>query len=111
MPLGRSRWKWRTLLKPGGCMIDIHPSPTKMARSVFSRNFEVLIGVWKTKDLEKLAQAAAGDRRPHRTRRKTHTQGRQASNHHALAVLLGAPCGARLLDLAWTAWRAGIIPE
>jgi hypothetical protein len=20
-------------------------------------------------------------------------------------------CGARLLDLAWTAWRAGIIPE
>ena len=21
------------------------------------------------------------------------------------------PCGARLLDLAWTAWRAGIIPE
>jgi hypothetical protein len=28
----------RTLLKPGGRMIDIHPSPTKMARSVFSRN-------------------------------------------------------------------------
>lgn len=49
----------RALLKPGGRMIDIHPSPVKMARSAFSRNSEVLIGVWKTKDLEKLAQAAA----------------------------------------------------
>jgi NADPH:quinone reductase-like Zn-dependent oxidoreductase len=49
----------RMLLRAGGRIVDIHPSPMKMARSVFSRDFTVLIGNWKTKDLEELAQAAA----------------------------------------------------
>jgi NADPH:quinone reductase-like Zn-dependent oxidoreductase len=49
----------RTLLKPGGRIVGVHPSLAAMARNVFSRDFKVLIGNWKAKDLEGLAQAAA----------------------------------------------------
>jgi NADPH:quinone reductase-like Zn-dependent oxidoreductase len=49
----------RTLLKPGGRIVDINGSPTKMARSIASRDFTVLIAKYKSKDLEQISQAAA----------------------------------------------------
>jgi NADPH:quinone reductase-like Zn-dependent oxidoreductase len=52
----------RSLLKPGGRFVDIHPSPAKFARSAFSRNYSVLFGVYKIKDFEELARAAADSR-------------------------------------------------
>jgi NADPH:quinone reductase-like Zn-dependent oxidoreductase len=53
----------RTLLRPGGRIIDINVNPSnmaaKMARSVFSRPYQVLVAQYKTKDLEELARIAA----------------------------------------------------
>jgi NADPH:quinone reductase-like Zn-dependent oxidoreductase len=48
----------RTLLKPGGHIIDINGSPLKMARSVLSRRFQVLIAKYRREDLEEVARAA-----------------------------------------------------
>jgi NADPH:quinone reductase-like Zn-dependent oxidoreductase len=52
----------RSLLKPGGRFVDIHPSPAKYAKSAFSRHYSVLFGVYKVKDFEELARAAADSR-------------------------------------------------
>jgi NADPH:quinone reductase-like Zn-dependent oxidoreductase len=53
----------RTLLKPGGRIVDINVNPTnivpKMIRSVFLRPYQVLISQYKTEDLEEAARAAA----------------------------------------------------
>lgn len=53
----------RTLLKPGGRILDINLSSSnmagKLARSVFSRDYQVVISKYTVKDLEELAQAAA----------------------------------------------------
>jgi hypothetical protein len=49
----------RSLLKPAGRFVDVHPSPAKFARSAFSRHCSVLLGVYKIKDFEELARAAA----------------------------------------------------
>ncbi|MGC8466044.1 MAG: NADP-dependent oxidoreductase [Acidimicrobiales bacterium] len=49
----------RTLLKPGGCIVDINGSAAKMVRSVSSRDFKVLIAKYKSEDLERISQAAA----------------------------------------------------
>lgn len=51
-----------SLLKPAGRFVDVHPSPAKFARSAFSRHYSVLFGVYKTKDFEELARAAADSR-------------------------------------------------
>jgi NADPH:quinone reductase-like Zn-dependent oxidoreductase len=52
----------RTLLKPGGHVIDINVNPSNMAakvtRSMFSRPYMILVAQYKTKDLEEVAQAA-----------------------------------------------------
>ena len=52
----------RSLLKPAGRFVDVHPSPAKFARSAFSRHYSVLLGVYKIKDFEQLARAAADSR-------------------------------------------------
>jgi NADPH:quinone reductase-like Zn-dependent oxidoreductase len=49
----------RTLLKPGGHVVDIIPTPAKFLRSLTSREFEVLMAKMKPADLDKLGQAAA----------------------------------------------------
>jgi NADPH:quinone reductase-like Zn-dependent oxidoreductase len=54
----------RTLLKPGGRILDINVSSSKnmagkLARSVFSRDYQLVISKYTVKDLEQLAQAAA----------------------------------------------------
>jgi NADPH:quinone reductase-like Zn-dependent oxidoreductase len=53
----------RTLLKPGGRILDINVSSSnmagKLARSVFSRDYQLVISKYRAKDLEELAQAAA----------------------------------------------------
>jgi NADPH:quinone reductase-like Zn-dependent oxidoreductase len=53
----------RTLLKPGGRILDINVSSLnmvgKLARSVFSRDYQLVISKYTVKDLEELAQAAA----------------------------------------------------
>jgi NADPH:quinone reductase-like Zn-dependent oxidoreductase len=49
----------RALVKTGGRVVDINGSPAKMARSISSREFHLLIAKYKTEDLEYLAQAAA----------------------------------------------------
>jgi NADPH:quinone reductase-like Zn-dependent oxidoreductase len=53
----------RTLLKPGGRILDINVSSSnmagKLARSVFSRDYQLVISKYTVKDLEELAQAAA----------------------------------------------------
>ena len=53
----------RTLLKPGGHIIDINVNPSnmvaKMTRSMVSRDYRILISQYKSKDLEELARAAA----------------------------------------------------
>jgi NADPH:quinone reductase-like Zn-dependent oxidoreductase len=36
----------RSLVKPGGRFVDLHPSPAKFARSAFSRQYSVLFGVY-----------------------------------------------------------------
>jgi NADPH:quinone reductase-like Zn-dependent oxidoreductase len=48
----------RTLLKPGGRIVDINGSAAKMARSVSSRDFKVLIAKYKNEDLTRISQAA-----------------------------------------------------
>jgi NADPH:quinone reductase-like Zn-dependent oxidoreductase len=52
----------RSLLKPAGRFVDVHPSPAKFARSAFSRHYSVLFGAYKIKDFEDLARAAADSR-------------------------------------------------
>jgi NADPH:quinone reductase-like Zn-dependent oxidoreductase len=52
----------RSLLKPGGRFVDIHPSPAKFARSAFSRSHSVLFGMYRINDFEELARAAADSR-------------------------------------------------
>jgi NADPH:quinone reductase-like Zn-dependent oxidoreductase len=52
----------RSLLKPGGRFVDIHPSPAKFVRSAFSSHYSVLFGVYKLKDFDELARAAASSR-------------------------------------------------
>lgn len=53
----------RTLLKPGGHIIDINVNPSnmvaKMTRSMVSRDYRILVSQYKSKDLEELARAAA----------------------------------------------------
>ena len=49
----------RTLLKPGGHVIDIIPTPAKFLRSLTSRKFKVLMTKMKPVDLDKLGRAAA----------------------------------------------------
>lgn len=49
----------RTLLKRGGRILDINGSAAKMARSVSSGDFKVLIAKYKYEYLELLSQAAA----------------------------------------------------
>lgn len=54
----------RTLLKPGGRILDINVTSSKnmagkLARSVFSRDYQLVISKYTVKDLEELAQAAA----------------------------------------------------
>jgi NADPH:quinone reductase-like Zn-dependent oxidoreductase len=53
----------RTLLKPGGHIVDINVNPAnmaaKMTRSVFSRPYQVLVSQYKSDDLEEVARAAA----------------------------------------------------
>jgi NADPH:quinone reductase-like Zn-dependent oxidoreductase len=53
----------RTLLSPGGHIIDINVSPSnmvaKMTRSMVSRDYRILVSQYKSKDLEELARAAA----------------------------------------------------
>lgn len=48
----------RSLLKPGGLVVDPVLSPGKVVRSVFSRQYKLLMERWNAKDLETLAQAA-----------------------------------------------------
>lgn len=52
----------RSLLKPGGRFVDIHPSPVKFARSAFSGHYSVLFGRYKIKDFEELVRAATDSR-------------------------------------------------
>jgi NADPH:quinone reductase-like Zn-dependent oxidoreductase len=52
----------RSLLKPGGRFVDIHPSPAKFARSAFSKSHNVLFGRYRINDFEELARAAADSR-------------------------------------------------
>lgn len=57
----------RTLLKPGGRILDINVTSTgnmvgKMARSTFSRDYQLVISKYTVKDLEELAEAAAQGR-------------------------------------------------
>jgi NADPH:quinone reductase-like Zn-dependent oxidoreductase len=53
----------RTLLRPGGHIIDINVNPSnmiaKMTRSMLSRDYSILVSQYKSKDLEELARAAA----------------------------------------------------
>ena len=49
----------RTLLKPGGRIIDIVPAPLKFARSALPGPYQVMIGQPVTKDLEEVAGIAA----------------------------------------------------
>ena len=49
----------RTLLKPGGRIVDINGSPAKMARSAFPGPFQVHVTKYTTKDLEEVSQSAA----------------------------------------------------
>ena len=49
----------RALHKPGGRVVDINGSPAKLARSISSRDFHLLIAKYQSDDLEYLAQAAA----------------------------------------------------
>lgn len=48
----------QTLLKPGGRIIDITPTPAKFARSALPGPFKVLIAQAVTEDLEEVARAA-----------------------------------------------------
>ncbi|MEU6512474.1 NADP-dependent oxidoreductase [Streptomyces sp. NPDC046942] len=48
----------RTLLKTGGRIIDINPTPAKFARSALPGPFKVAIAQTVTKDLEEVARAA-----------------------------------------------------
>jgi NADPH:quinone reductase-like Zn-dependent oxidoreductase len=48
----------RKLLKSGGRIIDINPSPAKMIRGALPGSFKVLVSRYTTKDLEEVAQAA-----------------------------------------------------
>jgi NADPH:quinone reductase-like Zn-dependent oxidoreductase len=53
----------RTLLMPGGHIIDINVNPSnmvgKLTRSMVSRDYRILVSQYKSKDLEELARAAA----------------------------------------------------
>lgn len=48
-----------SLLKPSGRFVDIHPTPLKLLRGLFPGRHKTLFGVWRTADLEALAQAGA----------------------------------------------------
>jgi NADPH:quinone reductase-like Zn-dependent oxidoreductase len=48
----------RTLLKPGGRIIDIKPTPAKFARSALPGPFQVMIAKAITADIEEVARAA-----------------------------------------------------
>lgn len=48
----------RTLLKPGGRILDINPTPAKFVRSALPGPFRVLIGKPVVEDLDAVAQAA-----------------------------------------------------
>lgn len=49
----------RTLLKPGGIIVDINGSAAKMARSALPGPFTVLIAKYTAKDLDEVSAAAA----------------------------------------------------
>lgn len=48
----------RTLLRPGGTIVDINPTPAKLAKSALPGPFHVLIAQPVTEDLEAVARAA-----------------------------------------------------
>ncbi len=48
----------RTLLKPGGRILDITPTPAKFARRALPGPFQVMIARPITSDLEEVARAA-----------------------------------------------------
>jgi NADPH:quinone reductase-like Zn-dependent oxidoreductase len=48
----------RTLVKPGGHIIDIHPSPAKFVRAALPGPYEVLVTRAVPADLEQIARAA-----------------------------------------------------
>jgi NADPH:quinone reductase-like Zn-dependent oxidoreductase len=48
----------RTLLRPGGHIVDINPTPAKLAKSALPGPFQVLIAQPVTEDLEAVARAA-----------------------------------------------------
>jgi NADPH:quinone reductase-like Zn-dependent oxidoreductase len=52
----------RTLLKPGGRIIDIVPSPVKFARSALPGPYRVMIGQPRTDDLDSVVRMAAQGR-------------------------------------------------
>jgi NADPH:quinone reductase-like Zn-dependent oxidoreductase len=49
----------RTLLKPGGRIVDINMTPAKMPRAVFSRAFQAVIAKYTPEALKTVSQAAA----------------------------------------------------
>jgi NADPH:quinone reductase-like Zn-dependent oxidoreductase len=49
----------RTLIKPGGRIVDINMTPAKMPRVVFSRAFQAVIAKYTPESLEEVSQAAA----------------------------------------------------
>jgi NADPH:quinone reductase-like Zn-dependent oxidoreductase len=49
----------RTLLKPGGRIVDINMTPAKMPRVVFSRAFQTVIAKYTPEALETVSDAAA----------------------------------------------------
>ncbi|MBM9510127.1 NADP-dependent oxidoreductase [Actinacidiphila acididurans] len=48
----------RTMLKPGGTIIDIKPTPVKFARSALSGSYRVQVTQAVTQDIEEVARAA-----------------------------------------------------
>ncbi|MFK0279712.1 NADP-dependent oxidoreductase [Streptomyces sp. NPDC090499] len=48
----------RTLLRPGGRIIDINPTPGKFVRSTLQGSYQVLIAKTRVEDLDAVAQAA-----------------------------------------------------
>lgn len=49
----------RTMLKPGGRIVSIHPTPSNLARSVLPGPYRVVIAQAITEDIEEVARAAS----------------------------------------------------
>ena len=48
----------RTLIRPGGRIVDINPTPARLARSVLPGSYKVLMAKANTRDLQEIARAA-----------------------------------------------------